>query len=199
MNPLLRKLAPSATDQIRSDHAHVMAAFHQYHADTPAATKQALVNAASAALEIHAQVEEELFYPAVRETLTDQQVVDKEVIDESVPEHNERRKLIGELRAMEPTDADYDRTFMQLMRDVVHHVADEESVLLPAAERLPQERFDTLGAAMVQRRLQLSSQRAGEITVNALRALPTSALLVGVGAALTGGLLVKRALRRRSH
>ncbi len=39
MNPLLRKLAPSATDQIRTDHARVMAAFHQYHADTPAATK----------------------------------------------------------------------------------------------------------------------------------------------------------------
>ncbi len=135
----------------------------------------------------------------MRETLTEQQVVDKEVIEQSVPEHNEMRKLIGELRAMEPTDADYDPTFMQLMRDVVHHVADEESVLVPAAERLPQERFETLGAEMAKRHLQLTTQRAGEITVNTLRALPTSALLVGVGAALTGGLLLKRVLRRRSH
>ena len=199
MNPLLRKLAPSATDQIRADHAQVMVTFHQYHADTPVTTKRALVKAASVALEIHAELEEELFYPAVREALTEQQVVDKEVIDQSVPEHNEMRKLIGELAAMEPTDADYDRTFLQLMRVVVHHVADEESVLLPAAERLPADRFDALGAQMAQRRVQLATRRAGEITANTLRALPASALLVAAGAAITGGLIAKRALRRRAH
>lgn len=199
MNPLLRKLTPSATDQIRADHAHLLITFHQYHADTPAATKQALVKAACLGLEIHAELEEEIFYPAVREALTEEQVVDREVIEHSVPEHNEMRKLIEELRAMEPTDVDYDRTFLQLMRDVMHHVADEESVLLPAAERLPADRFDRIGIAMAQRRLQLASRRAGEATADALRTLPTSTLLVAAGAALTGGLLVQRVLRRRGR
>jgi hypothetical protein len=66
-------------------------------------------------------------------------------------------------------------------------------------ERLPNARFDGLGAAMAQRRLQLASRRAGEITSNTLRALPTSALFIAAGAALTGGLLARRMLHRRAH
>ena len=44
------------------------------------------------------------------------------------------RRLIGKLRDMETADANYDGVFYQLIRDVMHHVADEETVLLPEAE-----------------------------------------------------------------
>ncbi len=199
MNPLLRNLTPSATDQIRADHAQVMIAFHQYHTDAPLATKRALLKNIGMALEIHTEIEEELFYPAVREALAAQQVVDREVLEHSVPAHVEMRKLIDELYGMEPSDADYDRTFLALMRTLMHHIADEESVLLPAAERLPKARFDALGAAMAQRRLQFSSRRAGEMTSSALQTLPTSALFIAAGAALTGSLLVRRMLHRRAR
>ncbi|MDQ6679569.1 MAG: hemerythrin domain-containing protein [Pseudomonadota bacterium] len=193
MNSLMNKLSPTITNMIRMDHTHVMLTFHQYEADTRPKTKKALVNTASIALEIHAQLEEEIFYPAVRRVITDPAVIDK-----SVPEHNEMRRLIAKLREMEPTDADYDRTFMELMRDVMHHVADEETVLLPAAERLLDAELGALGAQMTKRRLELATPRAGEIAGNTLRALPASTMLMSVGAVLAGGLVLNRAFRRRA-
>jgi len=193
MNPLLKKLAPTATNMIRMDHTHVLATFHQYEADTAPQTKKALVNTASLALEIHAQLEEEIFYPAVRRVVTDPVVLDK-----SVPEHDEMRRLIAKLREMEPSDADYDRTFMELMRDVLHHVADEETVLLPAADRMLADELGELGAKMTRRRLELSAPRAGEIAGNTIRALPASTMLMSVGAVLAGSLMLKHALRRRA-
>jgi len=99
---------------------------------------------------------------------------------------------------MEPSHDDDDRTFMELMRDVMHHVADEETVLLPAAERMLAGELGELGAKMTRRRLELSAPRAGEIAGNALRALPASTMLMGVGAALAGALLLKRTMRRRA-
>jgi hemerythrin-like domain-containing protein len=193
MNPLLKKLSPTVTHMIRMDHAHVLASFHQYGADTHPQTKQALVDTIALALEIHTQLEEEIFYPAVRRVVTDAQVIDK-----SVPEHDEMRRLIAKLREMEPSQADYDRTVMELMRDLMHHVADEETVLLPAAERLLADELEELGAKMSRRRLQLSAPRAGEIAGNTLRALPASTMLMSLGAVLAGSLMLKRAMRRRA-
>ena len=193
MNPLLKKMSPTVTNQIRMDHTHVMATFHQYEIDTHPGTKKALVNTISLALEIHAQLEEEIFYPAVRRVVTDAQVIDK-----SVPEHDEMRRLVAKLREMEPTQSDYDRTVMELMRDVMHHVADEETVLLPAAERLLVDELEEMGAQMTKRRLQLTAPRAAEIAGNTIRALPASTMLMSVGAVLAGSLMLKRAMRRRA-
>lgn len=193
MNPMLRKISPSATKMIRMDHSHALVTFHKYEDKTPPHTKQAIVNTVSAALEIHAQLEEEIFYPAIRELDPD-----GEVISKSVPEHDEMRRLIAKLRAMEPTDAGYDDAFMELMRDVMHHVADEETVLLPAAERLlGAEELADLGARMTKRRFELVKPRAGEMAINTARAMPTSTVLMTAGAVVAGGYLVKRALAHR--
>ena len=193
MYKALKTFIPTVTNMIRADHTHVLATFHQYEIDTSPGTKRALIDTICAGLEIHAQLEEEIFYPAMREVAGDAGVVGK-----SVPEHDEMRRLIARLREMTPGDAEYDRTFMELMRDVMHHVADEETVLLPAAERLIADELGELGAKMTKRRLELSAPRAGEIAGNTLRALPASTMLMGVGAALAGSLLLKRAMRRRA-
>jgi hemerythrin superfamily protein len=193
MNTLTNTLSPSITNMIRLDHTHVLSTFHQYQMDSSPQTKQALVNTACLSLEIHAQLEEEIFYPAMREFAADTPVVEK-----SVPEHNEMRRLIGELRAMQPTDPNYDQIFMQLMRDVMHHVADEETTLLPDAERLLADRLGELGAKMTKRRLQLAGPRAGEIAVNTLRGMPTTSMLVAAGAVLAGTYFVRRAFTRHA-
>lgn len=190
--PLTNKLSPTITNMIRMDHTHVMATFHQYEIDTNPQTKQALVNTACLALEIHAQLEEEIFYPAMRDAATDKQVLDK-----SVPEHSEMRRLIAKLRSMAPTDPAYDQTFMELMRDVLHHVADEETVLLPDAERtMGADKLSELGAEMTKRRLQLAAPRAGEIAMNTMRGFPTSTMLVAAGAVLAGTYMARRAFVR---
>src|SRR5438045_1581674 len=124
MDLALSTISPGATRMIRLDHSHVLVTFHRYKIDTNPRVKQGLLDTICTALEIHAQLEEEIFYPAIRE------VTDNEAIRKSVPEHDEMRRLIAKLRGMEPTDPAYDDTVMELMRDVLHHVADEETILL---------------------------------------------------------------------
>lgn len=188
---VLSKLSPPITGMIRMDHSHVMVTFHKYTVDAASGRKKAIVNTVCLALEIHAQLEEEIFYPALRE-------VDggNEILGKSRPEHDEMRRLIGKLRAMEPDHVGYDETFFELMRDVIHHVADEETVLLPAAEHLLKDRLSELGAQMTRRRFQLAAPHTGEIALNTARAMPTSTMLVAGGVLAGAVLLARRAGNR---
>lgn len=186
MNAVMNRLLPYATNMIRFDHTHVLATFHQYKTTSRPSVKLGLVNTTCLALEIHAQLEEEIFYPALRA------VSDNEVIRKSVPEHSEMRRLIASLRAMRPEDSGYDDTYMELMRDVLHHVADEETVLLPEAERLLHGRLGELGAQMTKRRLQLLAPRSGAIAVNMAKGMPGTSMALVAGAVMAGVLLGKR-------
>jgi hypothetical protein len=167
--------SPTITSMIRLDHMHVLAAFHRYHRSTPWWRKRAIVGSVCDALEIHAQLEEELFYPALGEVLAD----DDETLAKSRPEHDEMRAIIARLRGMGPENAAYDALFMQLMRNVIHHVADEETRLLPAAERALQDQLRPLGASMTRRRLQLVGERPAQITLNAMGTFPLATLVIG--------------------
>lgn len=191
MRNLTDKFSPSITNMIRMDHTSVLETFHQYEMDSGPHTKKALVGTICLALEIHAQLEEEIFYPAMSHLAADTPTVAK-----SVPEHNEMRRLIAQLRAMEPTDPTYDQTFLQLMKDVMHHVADEETTLLPDAERLIPDRLGELGMQMTKRRLQLMAPHAGEMAMNTARTFPTSSMLVAAGAVLAGTYFAKRTMSR---
>ncbi|VTU41250.1 protein [Variovorax sp. PBS-H4] len=194
MNNLVSRLLPTATNMIRLDHTHVMSTFHQYKASAPARVRKGLASTICTALEVHASLEEEIFYPAVRE------VTEDELIRESMAEHQEMKRLIGLLRRMEPEAVDYDETVMALMREVLHHVADEETVLLPAAERLLGDRLGELGARMTKRRVQLVAPRSGEIALDMGRAVSgnTAALSIA-GLAALGLLWASRSGRTRRH
>lgn len=164
---------PSITKMIRMDHSHVAVTSHQYTPDASPRRKAAIAETVCLALEVHAQLEEEIFYPAMREVLGDDPVLDK-----SRPEHDRMRALIGELRGLDGGTQEHGEVFASLMREVLHHVADEESVLLPAAERtLSRERLVELGAAMTKRRVELAAPRTLDIAVNSLRAPPTGMVL----------------------
>ncbi len=182
MNAIAETLAPSATDLIRNDHTKVLAAFHRYKPSSSPARKRALVNTVCLALEVHAQLEEEIFYPAIHGA-------HPALVDKSVPEHDEMRSLITTLRGIEPSNAEYDRTFMELMRTVIHHVADEETSLLADAERLLE---GELGARMMRRRMQLMMPRAGEIARNGPLAMSATPLLLAAGALIAGAFLFRR-------
>jgi hemerythrin superfamily protein len=191
MNAILNTVSPSATDMIRADHTRVLATFHRYTADASPRTKQGLANTICLALEIHAQLEEEIFYPALRS-------IDPDIVAKSLPEHQEMKRLITTLRGMTAGEAQYDATLMELMRKVVHHVADEETTLLPDAERALEGELGELGARMAKRRMQLSAPRAGEMARNMARSVSGKGMLVGAGAAILGGALLARFLRRDS-
>ena len=177
----LSKLSPSITDMIRFDHSHVLVTFHQYTGTTKTTVKKALAETICDALEIHATLEEEIFYPAMR------RLDNGPVMQKAEPEHMEMKRLISELRATKATDSRHDELLHTLMRDVMHHVADEETVLLPQAERLlGQERLNELGAQMTRRRLELLKPKAGKIAKNTAVGFSgsTTAIVVGLAGAV---------------
>jgi hemerythrin superfamily protein len=187
----LKKLSPSITDMIRFDHSHVMVTFHQYTRDKRPSVKKALAETICDALEIHATLEEEIFYPVMRPRAADQKVMEK-----SEPEHMEMRSIIHELRRTDPRDTRHDELVFQLMRDVVHHVADEETVLLPEAEQtLSRDRLAELGAQMTRRRLELVTPKAGKIAKNTAVGFSGSTAAVVMGVA--GALFAARAFTRK--
>lgn len=185
MQSLLRKAGPSATDMIRADHARVLTAFHRYKADTSPSRKKAIVSMICTALQVHAKIEEEVFYPAMRQA-------GSTMLDELEPEHEEMRSMIASLSGMDPSDPQYDATFMELMRTVIHHVADEETMLLASAEAVAADRLGELGAQMMKRRMELMGPRAGAMALQKAQAFP-GGLAMAAGALLAGMWLFRRA------
>ena len=186
----LSKLSPSITDMIRFDHSHVLLTFHQYTTSKKPAVKKALADTICSALEIHATLEEEIFYPQMRQLNPALPVLQK-----SVPEHQEMRRLIGELRACDPATARHDALLLELMRDVLHHVADEETVLLPQADTaLGSDRLSELGVKMSKRRMALLKPQAGKIAANTAIGFSGSstAWIVGLAGVLLAARLVSR-------
>jgi hypothetical protein len=179
----------TATDVIRADHARVMAAFHRYSIDTPPAAKRALVKTICIALEVHAQMEEEIFYPAMRG-------LGNATVDGLTSEHSKMRSLIAALDGPEPASGQYDNLFMELMHEVIHHVAEEETRVLPEAERMLGAQLGTLGAQMAKRRLQLLRPRTTELIGNQMRAAPKAGLAAGALAVVAAGFLASRAYKR---
>jgi hypothetical protein len=100
---------------------------------------------------------------------------------------------------MEPEEAGYDAAVMELMRDVMHHVADEETILLPDAERSLADQLEELGSAMTKRRLELIAPRLPAIAWNQVRALPASNVLMGAGALALAVMLLSGRRRPRAR
>jgi hypothetical protein len=182
MMDMLYRLAPSATGMIRADHAHVLDTMRRFRPGMPLRLKQGLVGRVALALDVLAQVEGEIFYPALRAV-----VEGNPVLERSLHVHATLRRLVGELRGMDPAYPRYDDLFMELMRNFMHHVADEEAVLLPLAERLLQSRLGELGLQMRARRLALLAPRTGDLAVSKVQAMPASTLVLIAGA-VAGGL-----------
>jgi hemerythrin superfamily protein len=187
MNAAFDKVSPSITTMIRMDHTHVMAAFHRFKSELSVKRKGALVRHACLALEIHAQLEEEIFYPALRGVMAG-----NEVLDKSEPEHDEMKRLIATLREQNADDPSFDSNVLTLMRTVIHHVADEETMLLPAAEKLLSNQVHRLGAQMTKRRMQLLKPHVGEIASTAAQTFPGGVAAVAIGAVAIGAMLFAR-------
>jgi hemerythrin superfamily protein len=190
----INAMTPDITTMIRMDHTHVLALFRRFKPYTALGKKRALATNACLALEIHAQLEEEIFYPALREVIGSNPVLDKSEV-----EHENMRKLIGELRALQAGDADFDDAFRTLIREVLHHVADEETTLLPLAEERMGERLGELGLAMTKRRMELLKPHAREVAVTSMRSFPMLFGAAAAGVLLLGYLAVRPSRDRLIH
>ena len=94
--------------------------------------KEELAEKICLALKVHAQIEEEIFYPWARKATKD-----NDLIDEAVVEHATVKNLIGEIEAMEVGEELYDAKMRVLGEMVKHHIKEEEKELFP--ELYPQK------------------------------------------------------------
>jgi hemerythrin superfamily protein len=139
-----------ATQVLRGDHAAVKQLFRRFEkaGDRAFETKQRLFSEIDHALEIHAKVEEEIFYPAVEAEAAEAE----DLVCEAIEEHNVVKTLLGEIAAMSSEDEQYDAKVKVLMENVEHHIEEEEGEMFPKAERLPETRQRELGAELKARK-----------------------------------------------
>ncbi|HJU05848.1 MAG TPA: hemerythrin domain-containing protein [Nitrospiraceae bacterium] len=121
--------AMTAVDLLRTDHERLKALFRDFEAAEDTTRKQSLVQEVITELDIHATVEEEVFYPAVRRDSPDA----ADQLDESFEEHHVAKFLMGELMGMSPEDKRFDAKFRVLVENVRHHIKEEEAELFARA------------------------------------------------------------------
>jgi len=140
-----------AIAMLKRDHDNVKALFDQFEKAPRKAQKQKIVKQAIEQLRIHSTLEEELFYPAVREQLKNG------VMNEADEEHHVAKVLIAELDAMNGDNDHFDAKFTVLAESVRHHIKEEENDMLPKARDLKID-FQALGEKMERRKRELKAK-----------------------------------------
>ena len=124
--------ATGAIELLKEQHDKVKKAFKEFEKldreDTEA--QQELVQSVCEDLKLHTTLEEELFYPAAREAIDDE-----DLMNEAAVEHETARMLIEQLQNMGPDDPNYFATFTVLGEYVRHHVKEEQDEMFPAARK----------------------------------------------------------------
>lgn len=144
----------TATELLREDHETVSGLFDQYELaiEEERDDKQAIAEKICNELEIHAEIEEGIFYPRVQE-------YDEDLVIDALEEHNEMKDCIAELKALSPADAEYDSMVLKLMEIVEHHVEQEEDKMFPRVEEQMAEGLVELGQELEQRKRELKEER----------------------------------------
>lgn len=140
---------PKAQDAIallRADHRLVSELFAQFEKSRSATKKKALVQQICTELTVHAQVEEEIFYPAVKAAMKD-----KELVPEARVEHETLKWLIAQVEGAQPDGEDYDAKVKVMSEYVKHHVKEEQNEMFPKAKKTRLDMAE-LGAQIAARK-----------------------------------------------
>jgi len=121
-----------AIAMLEADHAKVKSLFEQFEglSDRSKASKKKIADQICSELTIHAEVEEQVFYPAVRGP-----VRDDDLMDEAVVEHASAKELIAQIIEMDPGDDLYDAKVKVLSEQIEHHVGEEEGEMFPKVRK----------------------------------------------------------------
>jgi len=148
-----------ATDLLKADHDEVRRLFKEVDkaSDAAVATRKRTIDEISSMLEVHATLEEKIFYPACK-NLRDEDA--RKIVAESLEEHTIVKRLIKELAPLRGSDERFVAKATVLKESVEHHADEEESDLFPVAEsELGDERLIDLGRKMAALKSRLSSGR----------------------------------------
>ena len=141
-----------ALQLLRDDHRKVKDLFRQFAEAEDGSTKKAIVDEAVAELMIHAQLEEEVFYPAMRrEGMT-------ELVNHSEEEHHAAEIIMEDLIGTDARGTQLQARFQVLVDIVNEHITEEESQMFPRAAELGMARMETLGDRLYETRQHLLTQ-----------------------------------------
>jgi len=153
-SPTPKAAAPKdAIELLRADHKAVSGLFADYEKTRSAAKKKELVAEICTELSVHTQIEEEIFYPAVKAALKD-----KLLVPEGTIEHGGIKDLIAQLEGIEPDGEMYDAKVKVLSEYVEHHVKEEQTEMFPKAKSTSLDLVE-LGARMAARKVDLLAAR----------------------------------------
>jgi hemerythrin superfamily protein len=150
------KTTVDAIDMLKHDHDRVEKALKEFEKMDrhDAAACRRLIQTVCDELKIHTALEEEVFYPAVRDAIEDE-----DLMNEAAVEHETASMLIDQLENMGADDPNYFATFTVLGEYVRHHIKEEQGEMFPAAKKA---RIDLagLGERMRARREELAGETA---------------------------------------
>lgn len=155
---MAQKESRDALQMLADDHRTVEALFEKYDNARGEAAQQKIVQQICQELTIHAMVEEQVFYPAIRD------VVEDDMMDEAQVEHDSAKMLILSLQQGTPSDAYYDAKVSVLKEQVEHHVYEEERQRGSIFAQVRKAEIDlvALGAQMAELKQQLLAQAKAE-------------------------------------
>jgi hemerythrin superfamily protein len=156
MSKTQSKSSTNAIASLKADHEKVKSLFDQFEKAKDLETKLTIAGDALEELSVHAILEEEIFYPAVRE-----EIDEDEVMNEADEEHHVAKLLIAELAEMDGSESHYAAKFAVLAENVRHHIKEEEQQILPKAQKTEID-FDALGEEMLGRKEELLSEGVPE-------------------------------------
>jgi hemerythrin superfamily protein len=137
-----------ATDLLKKQHRQVEKLFKEVEKTEDPKQRRKLMEQITADLKMHTQIEEEIFYPAVREVGTAKA---EEMIDAAFEEHHVVDLVLAELPQVDPEDERFEAKMTVLSELVKHHVEEEEEEMFPMAEKkLGAERIKELGQQLEQ-------------------------------------------------
>lgn len=144
--------ASVAVELLLSDHRNVEALFAQFEDQEETGERRETALRVCKELTVHATIEEELFYPFLRENIEE-----TDLVDEAEVEHATAKDLIAQIEAAEELDDMFDAKVKVLKEYIDHHVKEEENEIFPKVARFRDE-LDELGQAMHERRLTLMDE-----------------------------------------
>lgn len=125
-----KKKSEDAIAMLKRDHQKVKKLFDAFE-DASEATKKKIVAEALMELKVHAVIEEEFVYPALRQEMDDP----AGLMDEADEEHHVAKVLIAELEAMQGDEDHWDAKFTVLAENIRHHIKEEEGEIFPEARK----------------------------------------------------------------
>jgi len=139
---------------LKADHRKVEELFAKFEKAAGDGAKKKIAHQVCTELKVHAQIEEEIFYPACEGK------VDEDALAEAYVEHDGAKLLINQIEAGGPDDAFYDAKVKVLSEEIEHHVKEEEARMegLFAQARKAGLDMDALGEQLAERKAQLMAQ-----------------------------------------